>query len=377
MPKLLQLLVFLTLVAISLPSIAGMDQEISAGSDTITDYGQSGLEEPDPTTGKWLPVPIPLRNPTIGSGLVASLLYLHPLEKPGSGIPNATSGAAIMAANSGSWFAGLFHDGYYWKDKVRVRAAGGVGKFNLDFFGIGEKPIFEDKSIPYQIEGSTFQLQGLWQLGKSDFYIGIRETYLAAQINFDLGILVPGLPVISGTSVTSSLSALLENDRRDDNYYPTRGHYFKASFSKDDDKWGSDYSFERLSLAYTHYWNLGDSMVLAGRVLVSELSGDAPFYLLPTLDIRGFPRGRYRGDAVFSTHVEFRHKFSSRWGYVIFGEFGSTSGSVVDAIKNDQIKSAGAGIRWQVLSSKTLNLGIDYGVSGSDSAVYIKVGESF
>jgi len=371
--------VFLVLMAFLRPSAhAGMNQEITDSSDSITSYSHVDDDtQGEEIGGRWLPVPVPLSNPTIGTGLVASLLYLHPAVSESLTIPNATSGIAVMGADSGSKFAGIFHDGYYWGDKVRLRAAAGTGEFNLDFFGIGENPMFPDESLPYKIEGETFQIQALWQLGQTNYHLGLRETWIGARVSFDLANILPGLPEISGKSTTSSLAFVLVNDGRDDNYYPTHGHFFKGSFSKDSKDWGSDYSFETLFLSFNKYWRINDSMVLAGRLQASDLTGRAPFYLLPTLNLRGFPNGRYRGKSVFSTHLEFRHKLSSRWGYILFGEFGNTADTVSSALRGKQVTSAGAGIRWQVLSSKTLNLGIDYGVSGSDSAIYIKVGESF
>ena len=68
---------------------------------------QEILEQSDKATamhekeGSWLPVPIPVSNPTIGTGLQVVLLYLHPKSNETS--PNATSGLAAMYTDTRSY----------------------------------------------------------------------------------------------------------------------------------------------------------------------------------------------------------------------------------------------------------------------------------
>jgi outer membrane protein assembly factor BamA len=368
-----------TLVLLLTPAVAfaGLDREISDNSDLALDLGETGETGASKKDGRWLPVPIPVRNPTLGTGLVGMLMYLHPSSSTESSVPNATSGIALMATDNHRRFGGIYHDGYYFNDRVRLRAAAGTGEFNLQFSGLGDDPIFDDRPIPYEIAADTVHMQALWRLGKSHYFAGLRETWIDATLSVGGSSESMDIPQFTGSSTTSSLGLVLENDLRDNNYYPTRGHYFQGSYNQDSDTWGSDYSFSRLTLSYNQYWQLRDSMTLAGRVFASDVSGSAPFYLLPTLDLRGFPRGRYRDNAVLSGHLEFRHKFHRRWGYIVFGELGNVGNSVSEALEGNMVKSFGAGIRWQVLKSKALNLGIDVGFSGDDSALYIQVGERF
>ena len=46
-------------------------------------------------SGSWVPVPIPISNPTLGTGLQAVLLYLHPTEDDQDNL-NRTSGIGVM-----------------------------------------------------------------------------------------------------------------------------------------------------------------------------------------------------------------------------------------------------------------------------------------
>ncbi len=64
-----------------------------------------------PAKGNFVAVPIPISNPTVGTGLQAALLYLHP--KKDTQPQNSTSGIVGMYTDSNSWLAGIFHDGYW------------------------------------------------------------------------------------------------------------------------------------------------------------------------------------------------------------------------------------------------------------------------
>ena len=57
-----------------------------------------------PAKGNWVPVPMPISNPTVGTGLQAVLMYLHPKANEDSRSPNATSGLVGMVTNTDSLF---------------------------------------------------------------------------------------------------------------------------------------------------------------------------------------------------------------------------------------------------------------------------------
>ena len=97
--------------------------------------------------GSWVAVPIPVSNPTIGTGLQATLLYLHPKISSAPNVPNATSGVMGMYTDTESWFVGGFHDGNWSDDRYRFSVFGGTNEFDLDYFGTGE-------DIPRQLQES-------------------------------------------------------------------------------------------------------------------------------------------------------------------------------------------------------------------------------
>ncbi|KPJ92334.1 MAG: hypothetical protein AMJ55_09910 [Gammaproteobacteria bacterium SG8_15] len=328
--------------------------------------------------GTWLPVPIPVANPTIGAGLQAALLYLHPQTSSNPDVPNATSGIVGMYTDTDSWFAGGFHDGNLQDDRYRFRVLAGTGEFNLDFFGLGSDSSLRDNPVPYTITSDSLFSQMMRRIpGTEDWYLGLRYMYIRSNVVFNTGGSNPGLPPISDDMTTSSLGLMANYDSRDDNYYPTSGSYFEMVWMRDSDNWGSDFEFDRLTSFYNYYYSFSEKDVVALRTHVANAHGDVPFYMLPTLRLRGFPAGQYRDNTSLSAHLEWRRKFLPRWGYILFYEAGSVADSLDRIFQTNTITAYGGGVRWQVTEDKLLNLGVDVGFSEDDYAVYVSVGEKF
>ena len=327
--------------------------------------------------GAWLPVPIPVSNPTIGTGLQAALLYLHPKTSADPEIPNSTSGIAGLYTDSDSWFVGGFHDGSLKNDLYRFRALAGTGKFNLDYFGIGDDSDLNDNPIPYSISTDAMFAQALRRLPKSEnWYIGLRYAFIRSTVAFNENM-DAGVPVVSDDSITSSLGLITNYDSRDNNYYPLSGSYFEFVWSANDEAIGSDFDFRKLTSFYNYYLPVTEESTLALRANIADANGDVPFYLLPTLRLRGFPAGRYKDNSMLSGHVEWRHKPVPRWGYILFIEAGSVADTIDNILQTDIVTAYGGGIRWQVTADKLLNLGVDVGFSDNDYAIYVNVGERF
>jgi outer membrane protein assembly factor BamA len=326
--------------------------------------------------GKWVPVPIPVSNPTIGSGLQAVLMYLHPRKSENT--PNATSGVAAMYTDTESGFVGGFHDDYFLNDKYRLTVLGGYGEFNLDFFGIGGIGLPGGISIPYEFKGGVGSIKALARIaGAKHWYAGLQYLYLDSTITFKTSTLIPYLPDVTGKVKTAALGALLTYDSRDDNYYPNRGQYGEAKLMEFGKTWGGDYEYEKFIGFYNFYIPVIEKLTFAARARAEASNGDTPFFNLAYLKMRGFPRGRYQDQHSLSLHGEVRYKFRPRWGVIGFYEMGWVNDDFRQITSGARVTSIGAGLRWQVVGDKTMNLGIDYAFSTDDQAVYIRIGEAY
>jgi len=334
-------------------------------------------------TGKWLPVPIPVSNPTVGAGLQAALLYLHP-KKAGddSETPSATSGLGGMYTNTDSKVIGVFHDNYFANDKYRLKLVAGVGDLNLDFYGVGDSTV--GSSFSYNIKPMITFAQFMVRVPYMESsYIGIKHLYSDAEVEFQFNIDLPpeylGLevPALKFESITSTLGLVYTYDSRNDGFYPSEGINSSLSYNSDDEAWGSGYKFQRLTGSYKQYFSLTETQTLAIKGAISDVDGDPPFYMLSTLQMRGFATGRYLDNTSASLHAEWRYKFAERWGVNVFAESGKIGDSLDHLINSNAVDSFGLGLRWQPIASKKLNLGVDVAQSSDDSAVYLRVGEAF
>lgn len=326
--------------------------------------------------GSWVPVPIPVSNPTVGNGLQVVLMYLHPKQDADS--PHATSGLAAMYTGTDSWFVGGFHDDYFKNDQYRLLLMGGYGVFNLDYYGIGNISFPPNFSLPYEIKGAMGSVKYLVRLPATEYwYGGVQYLYLDSRITFNTSAVSPLLPDVVGNITTAALGGLLTYDSRDDNYYPSRGQYAELKAMDFGSNWGGDYKYEKFIGFYTAYIPLTEQVTLAARTRVEASNGDVPFFNLAYLDLRGFARGRYQNQHSWSLHGEARYKFLPRWGVIAFYETGWVNDDFSQMTSGVKVTSTGAGLRWQPVKDKAINLGLDVAYSTDDKAIYIQIGESY
>jgi hypothetical protein len=86
--------------ALAGPALAGFDEQVDQQASGATTAASAVMPK-----GNGLPVPIPVANPTLGNGLQAALLYLHPKAPGQEDKPGSTSGVGILATDSKSWAA--------------------------------------------------------------------------------------------------------------------------------------------------------------------------------------------------------------------------------------------------------------------------------
>jgi len=326
--------------------------------------------------GSWVPVPIPVSNPTIGSGLQFTLMYLH--GETDSEIPNRTSGLIGMYTDNESWFVGGFHDGNFSDGKYRILTGAGYGSFNLKYFGVGEDSILRDHPLSYEFKGvaGLLRLQRKVPWGEH-WFAGLQYIYLDTETIFDAGSIVPGLPVLRGNITNAGLGPVLSFDSRDDNYYPTHGQYLELVWTSYHDTWGGDLNYRKFNASTSHYQILVPKVVLALHAEFKQGAGEIPFFDMPALNMRGFPAGQYRDLYTFSLHAEGRYKFHPRWGVNLFMESGWYGDESNHLFAGETIVSYGGGIRWQVTEDKKIHLGAELAFSGEDQGFYITVGEKY
>lgn len=349
---------------------AEIDEKIEELTTDSKEVGKSFKREP-----RVVVVPIPISNPSIGTGLAVTALYLHPQKKEGTEVPTTTSGVVGLYTDSESWLAGIFHDGFYRDDRYRVRAALGYGDFKLKFYGIGNDSIFRDNPISYQARTTAFMPRVLFNLPSNNWFLGPHYFYLNLDYVFDFSSLLPGLPKRKDSSTTAGLGLVAVYDSRDNNLWPAEGTWFEMTATNYGENLGGDFDYYKLILKFAQYFPLAETIILAYRLDSKSINGGAPFYDLSQVHLRGFPSGRYVDNYAVSGQVEGRWNFYKRWSAVLFGGVGRIAEEFNELSSSPNLYAGGGGIRYRIKEKEKLNIGVDVTYGDGNVEFYVVVGD--
>ena len=94
--------------------------------------------------------------------------------------------------------------------------------------------------------------------------------------------------------------------------------------------------------------------------------------------MRGYFYGRYRDHFYAMGQVEYRKKFTKRWGYVLFGTVGNVSEDITKFDFHTLKYSFGTGARYMFNTKQRVNLRADIGIGADgNSGIYFGIEEAF
>jgi outer membrane protein assembly factor BamA len=334
---------------------------------------------------EFLAAPIPISNPTLGSGLAVVAALIFPLSQQDKVSPPTVAGVGGFYTSNHSYAAALAIRPYLAEDRWRLLGFVGLGSINYNFFGIGGA---SSVSVPIDQKFSGFDFEGLRRVS-TGFYLGAR--YFLAHSTLSLGQISEGAepPPVKDLSVqTAALGLVAQTDSRDSTFYPTKGSYFNLKADFYDPAFASDRTFQRYQADYNKYLPIGERQVLAVRASGCDVAGDAPIYALCLFgsdnDLRGYEVGRYLDRSMLAAQGEYRLMlperlgFFGRFGFVAFAGVGEVADSFSDFDSDKLLPAGGIGIRFLLARENRVNFRIDYawGKSGN-RGLYVGVGEAF
>ncbi|MEE4292812.1 MAG: hypothetical protein V2I79_02470 [Xanthomonadales bacterium] len=324
--------------------------------------------------GDFVAVPIPFSNPTLGTGLVVGAGYFHaqtPEQKTTQ--PPSVTGAAAMYSDNGSYAVGVGNASYWNEDRWRFK--GGLGYANL------ELPLLVGELGPVKLE-FDWLVDGALAFGEisrkigGNWYLGVRGRYMTVDQSLDLEA-SSDLLLLRDEIVAAGLGVSLEYDTRDLPSNPYSGRHFTASTLFNRTALGGDDNYDSYSLKFLSYHRLAEPFVLAWMVSGCDRSGPVPLWDACMLNLRGAPVTHYMGRSALMAEIEGRWRFSKRWGAVAFTGAGQVRETLVTEREGDVVQNYGVGIRFMVSTAQRINVRLDYGRTGDDSAVILSVGEAF
>ena len=332
----------------------------------------------------FLPQPIIITGPTLGAGGGLNLMFLHggltgTVAPNGRHVPPTITGVAAAATENGSKVAGAYNLGFWLDDRLRTTTAIGRPDINLDFY---PDYLGRESSVEVNLEGWSFYQEAKVRLGKSDFLLG--ANYLYSKLDVSPTSQEPSQveALLNGDYDIGALAAVLEYDSRDTIFTPTRGMYGKLVARTYQEWLGSDDEFMAYSGKVFKYFHLSDDFDLALRGEAQTVGSDAPFFLYPSVQMRGIADKRYQGQHVVVGEAELNWRVYDRWHLIGFIGSGKAFGQnklkrKVSFSDADWRTSKGIGFRYELARKFGLQAGVDLAWGPDDTAVYITVGSAW
>lgn len=167
---------------------------------------------------------------------------------------------------------------------------------------------------------------------------------------------------------------LVFQDTRDNTSMPNNGQLFELAAWRYDEAIGGDFDYWYAQLKLLSFHRLREKFVLGLRLEYSTISGSAPFFAIPYVDLRGIPALRYQGDRVGVVEIEGRYNISPKWAVIGFAGAGSASSNFTFIDTDQNIYSYGLGGRYRIFEAQNVWVGVDIARGPEDTNWYIRSG---
>ena len=327
----------------------------------------------------FLPIVSPITEPAIGYGAAVAGLFFIPkkiVDSTRFQMPDVAGIAGGLTENS-TWFAGGGYAGFWNEDRIRYRGVLGYGDISLKYYGIGGG--FLDKN-PAKFRLRTYFLlqQAIFRIGKSNFLLGGRYQLMKTTATFFEESEIPIVNPQDIDLVNSGVGFIAEYENLNNIFSPTKGLRINLTYDQYLEVLGSDRDFGKFTF-FTHYYLpvISNTWVSGFRIESQLATGDAPFYMLPFISLRGVPAMRYQGELTALVETEQEVMFTKRWSVVGFGGYGKAFKTVDDMSEGSSAWNAGAGFRYLIARLFGLKMGLDVARGPEQWAVYVVVGTSW
>jgi hypothetical protein len=331
----------------------------------------------------FMPVPIIITEPAVGTGLGAAAVFFHaPKGYDGDALqtnefvePNITAIAAGGTEN-GTWFVGGGHFAHWKGDRIRYKGLLGYANVIVKFYGLdgsttpGDGLEFTGKSLFVQQPIS-------FRMGESDFFLGAAWEYMAMETQFDLGTGIPAIDELTIDTELSGLKFFLNYETLDNTFTPNEGIRAEVGVTRRDKAIGSDFDFDQLQAKLHAFKKLGNRFVLGARLEANTVDGDVPFFSVPYISMRGVPALRYQGESVLTAELEGRWAFHPRVSAVGFVGAGKAAKSWGDIGSAPSRVSRGLGLRYFIARKLGMHAGLDVAKGPEDTHYYLTFGSAW
>lgn len=348
---------------------------VSLGPEYLPDLRQANMNL-KLQKGDLVIVPIPVSNPTLGTGLIVGGAYFYgqTVAEQKTQPPSVTGGAAFKSSNGSTAF-GIGHQSYFAGNKWRIGGVFGRADMDLALSNPADEQFSEVGKIGWRVEGNFISIKATRRIS-GQWYAGLLARYIDMRQTFSIDLDDQGFS-LSGDARSAGLGFTVERDNRDAPMNSFSGSLFEIDVFTNTSALGSDNSYRSYSFKYRSYHRLASSIVLAWEAQACARSDKAPLWDACRINLRGFSSIDYLGKTSTSAQVEARWQFKRKWGVVAFAGGGLINDHFTQLSDREVIPSYGIGLRFMVLESQRINFRLDYARSVDSDAFYISVGEAF
>jgi len=378
-------------IACLLPVLCSAEDTTDTAPPTATAQPEKSSRFRDPKDGQidlsaflakpraFLPIPLIVTEPAVGFGGGLAGMFVRPRKQAGAegyARPNMSLIGGIATEN-GTWAAFAGDSSRWYEDRVQTLAAGGGGRVNLDFYGLGDAAASLDQPVRYSLDFSLVLLQGDWKpKPKSPWSIGLRYVYSQVEPRLRDAPRFPGLADSVHMKI-SAPAAVLEFDNRNNLFTPTRGMFAESVYMASREELGATEEFERFQQVIMGWMPLSEDITLGLRGDYQWSSDGTPFFLRPYIKLRGVAAMRYQGDEMASAEAEARWQVRGRWSLVGAAGYGSahTDRQLFSATRG--VWSGAVGFRYELARMFGMHAGMDLGFSSGETAIYFQIGNAW
>jgi len=321
-------------------------------------------------------VPSVITEPAVGYGGAAAGIYFHSSYANKKSPPSMT-GVFGMGTENGTWGAGVFHIGYWKKD--RIRYAGAVARININvgFYGTGNLGLVDLESIELNMDSWLIAQQLKFRIGETSFFTGGRYIYFNTNNTYDIPDENSGVTDPSSESVLSEATLMLNYDSRNNIFSPGKGFLLELAGTYSDTWMGSDDLYGRINTRIIGYLPASSKLMMAVRNENTFSLGDIPLYARPIVMLRGAPMMKYQNNHTTVTEIEANWNVYNRWSLIGFTGIGNAFKSFDEFSNGNSVASIGTGFRYLLARKFGMQMGMDFAKSTDDFAFYFVIGTSW
>jgi outer membrane protein assembly factor BamA len=342
-------------------------------------YSFAQLRKPDSSKAvTFATIPLINYNRTIGFAGGAMVSVFYKMNKKDTISPTSSTGMVGMYSTNKTYFLVMFQQMYLKQDKWRIKAGIGTGNINFQYYqqiaSLGTGGFIDFNT------NMNFAYGEVKRRVYKKIYVGGFGCLSTATTTYDITNPLTGEKIKDKRSM-NNIGYILSYDTRDNQMNPYKGFNFNWKHSFFEEWLGSGNNFGKLDLSFTKFLKLNTEKNIVVMRATSTISyGDVPFQgqnVVSGDDIRGYTNGKYRNNQLYSTQAEYRWNFYKKWGAVGFIGIATVTDKLSDLKGIPFLPGAGVGIRYKMIPSERINVGIDVAAGKNDWGIYFRIGDTF